>query len=397
LTAAAELSRRRAFFVLINHTTLCLLGPVSGPSDEETLMIQAGIIGVTGYTGIELYKLLRVHPAAEVTWLTSESYAGRRLSDVFPYPWHDPLVALPDAPLGEADVVFLCLPHAASMPAVAAARAAGARVIDLSADFRLSDAATYERWYGVAHTEPALLAEAIYGLPELHRAAITGADLVANPGCYPTSVILGLAPLARAGWLAGQVIVDSKSGVSGAGRKAKLSNSFVEANENLSPYSIGYNHRHIAEMEQELAEVASGKLQVAASQSPSHLVTLLPSHRVTDFQIIFSPHLLPVSRGILSTMYVTLPDGVDEAAVRAAYAAAYAGEPFVHLLPAGQLATLHHVVHSNRCAIALTFVAGATTLIVTSTIDNLIKGASGQAVQNMNVMFGLAETMGLEW
>jgi N-acetyl-gamma-glutamyl-phosphate reductase len=358
-------------------------------------MIQAAIIGVTGYTGIELYRLLRGHPAASVAWLTSESYAGQQLSDVFPCPWDASLLPLEDAPLAQADIVFLCLPHAASMPAVAAARAAGARVIDLSADFRLHDAAIYERWYDVSHTEPDLLAEAVYGLPELHRAEVAGAGLVANPGCYPTSVILGLAPLARAGWLAGQVIVDSKSGVSGAGRKAKLNNSFVEANENLSPYSIGYSHRHIAEMEQELWQVSGAKFQVSGGASQVAAIQS-PSHPVTDFRIVFSPHLLPVSRGILSTMYVTLPEGVDEAAVRTVYAQAYAGEPFVHLLPAGQLATLHHVVHSNRCAIALTLVPSTTTLIVTSTIDNLLKGASGQAVQNMNVMFGLAETMGLE-
>jgi N-acetyl-gamma-glutamyl-phosphate reductase len=351
-------------------------------------MIKAGIIGVTGYTGIELYKLLRSHPAADIAWLTSENSAGQQLSDVFPCPWDDPLLSIEEAPLGSADVVFLCLPHAASMPAVAAARAAGARVVDLSADFRLHDAAVYQRWYGLAHTEPALLAQAVYGLPELHREAIATADLIANPGCYPTSVILGLAPLARAGWLHGQVIADSKSGVSGAGRKPKLNNSFVEANENLSPYSIGYSHRHIAEMEQELLQVADGRWQVAAIQSPDH--------PVTDFRIIFSPHLLPVSRGILSTMYVTLPEGVDAAAARAVYAESYSSEPFVHLLPAGQLASLHHVVHSNRCAIGLTFVPGTTTLIVTSAIDNLRKGASGQAVQNMNVLFGLAETLGLD-
>jgi len=341
-------------------------------------MIQAGIIGATGYTGIELYKLLRGHPAAQIAWLTSESSAGQRLSDLFPCPWDDPLLAMADAPLAEADVIFLCLPHAASMPAVATARAAGARVIDLSADFRLHDAATYQRWYQTPHSEPALLAEAVYGLPELHRAEIAGAGLVANPGCYPTSVILGLTPLARAGWLRGQVIVDSKSGVSGAGRTPKLSNSFVEANENLSPYSIGYSHRHIAEMEQELN--AEGGTMNDAGRT---------------MRIVFSPHLLPVSRGILSTMYITLPAGVDEAAVRAVYDEAYHGEPFVHLLPAGRLATLHHVVYSNRCAIGLTFVPDSPTLIVTSAIDNLLKGASGQAVQNMNVVFGLAETMGL--
>ena len=198
---------------------------------------------------------MRKHPNASIAWLTTESYGGQRLSDVFPCPWDDPLLALADAPLAEADVVFLCLPHAASMPAVASVRAAGVKAIDLSADFRIRDVAAYEHWYSTPHTQPALLAEAVYGLPELHRAEIAAASLVANPGCYPTSVILGLWPLAKAGWLHGQVIVDSKSGVSGAGRKPKLANSFVEANENLSPYSIGYSHRHIAEMEQELLQV----------------------------------------------------------------------------------------------------------------------------------------------
>lgn len=348
-------------------------------------MLRAGIIGATGYTGIELVKLLRAHPAAQIAWLTSESYAGHRLCDVFPVPWDDPLLPLASAPLADADVVFLCLPHAASMAAVAAARSAGAKAIDLSADFRLHDSAVYQRWYNHPHSEAALLAEAVYGLPELHRDEIAAASLIANPGCYATSVILGLWPLARAGWLAGQVIADSKSGVSGAGRKPSLTTSFVEANENLSPYNIGYAHRHIAEMEQELG-VAGGKLQVASSK-----------WQVADsrWQMVFSPHLLPVSRGILSTMYVTMPQGMDEAAVRAAYAAAYASEPFVHLLPAGRVATLQHVVHSNRCAIGLTFVPGASTLIVTSAIDNLLKGASGQAVQNMNVLFGLNETAGL--
>lgn len=334
--------------------------------------VRVGIMGVTGYTGYELYKLLRGHPQAQILWLTTESYGGQRLSDVFPCPWDEPLISLAEAPLDAVDVVFLCLPHAASMPAVARVIEAGARAIDLSADFRLRDQAVYERWYGTPHTEPALLAEAVYGLPELHRAEVAGSRLVANPGCYPTSVNLGLWPLARAGWLSGTVIVDSKSGVSGAGRKPKLTTSFVEANENLSPYSIGYAHRHIAEMEQEL---------FGGSPRPPRLV--------------FSPHLLPVSRGILSTMYVTLPAGVDETAVRALYADAYAGKPFVHLLPAGQVATLQHTVGTNRCAIGLTFVPETPLLIVTSSLDNLIKGASGQAVQNMNLMFGLDETSGL--
>ena len=337
-------------------------------------MIKVGIIGVTGYTGIELYRLLRTHPHAQISWLTSQSYAGQRLSDVFPCPWNDPLVALEDAPLNSVDVAFVCLPHAAAMSAVAQVCAAGARAIDLSADFRLHDAAVYQQWYGVPHSEPALLTEAVYGLPELHRVAIAQTRLVANPGCYPTSILLGLLPLARAGWLHGQVIADSKSGVSGAGRQAKLSNSFVEVNENFAPYNIGVSHRHLAEMQQELARVSS-------PAQPCHL--------------IFSPHLLPVSRGILSTLYVTLPTDVAPDAVRSAYQAAYADEPFIHLLPPGQLASLHHVVYSNRCAIGLTFVPNTHTLIITSAIDNLLKGASGQAVQNMNCMAGLDETLGL--
>lgn len=353
-------------------------------------MIKVGIIGVTGYTGFELYKLLRRHPAVTIAWLTTESYGGQRLSDVFPCPWDEPLLSLADAPIAEADVVFLCLPHAASMPAVAAVWAEGVKAIDLSADFRIHDAATYEHWYGTSHTQTALLADAVYGLPELHRTEIAETWLVANPGCYPTSVILGLWPLAEAGWLQGQIIVDSKSGVSGAGRKPKLSNSFVEANENLSPYSIGYAHRHIAEMEQELLQVARSP---GAKRSGG---ARWQEEADRQSRIVFSPHLLPVSRGILSTMYVTLPKAVDEAMVRSAYADAYPGEPFVHLLPAGQVATLHHTVGTNRCAIGLTFVPGTPTLIVTSTLDNLIKGASGQAVQNLNVMFGLEETMGLE-
>jgi N-acetyl-gamma-glutamyl-phosphate reductase len=337
-------------------------------------MVRAGIVGVTGYTGFELYKLLRAHPAVELGWLTSESYAGRTLAEVFPCPWDDPLLPLEQAPLEQVDVVLLCLPHAASMPMVAAVRAAGPRAIDLSADFRLHDAASYQRWYGTPHTESDLLAQAVYGLPELHRTAIARADLVANPGCYATSVILGLAPLAQAGWLNGQVIVDSKSGVSGAGRKPKLNTSFVEANENLSPYSIGYAHRHLAEMEQELQPSPSGTNQPF---------------------FVFSPHLVPVSRGILSTMYAGLPQDVGEDQVRAAYQAAYGREPFVHLLPAGQVATLQHTTGSNRCTLGLTFVPGRATLIVTSSLDNLVKGAAGQAVQNMNLMFGLDETTGL--
>jgi N-acetyl-gamma-glutamyl-phosphate reductase len=346
-------------------------------------MVKVGIIGATGYTGLELLRWLRRHPAAEVAWLTSESSAGQRLGDVFPAPpelGQRSLIAWEDADLAGVDAVFCCLPHVAAQGPVAAARKAGAKVIDLSADFRLHDPATYEAWYGHPHRETDLLRDAVYGLPELHREAIAQASLIANPGCYPTSVILGLAPLARRGWLAGPVIADSKSGVSGAGRKPTLKTHFVEANENLSPYSIGRAHRHVAEMEQELGLLDGG------GSGRSHALR---------WQLIFSPHLLPVNRGILSTLYVNLPHAVTEAELRALYAETYAGEPFTFLLPAGQVATLAHTVDTNYCAIGLTPVPDSRTLIVTVSIDNLVKGASGQAIQNMNLLFGLDERAGL--
>jgi N-acetyl-gamma-glutamyl-phosphate reductase len=250
------------------------------------------------------------------------------------------------------------------------------RVIDLSADFRLPSVDAYRRWYGAEHAAPELLPQVVYGLCEVNREQIRGARLIANPGCYPTSVNLGLYPLAQAGWLSERVIVDSKSGVSGAGRVAKLQFNYVEANENLTPYSMGARHRHIAEMELVLNGASNGN----------------GAHRFT-----FTPHLLPVNRGILSTIYVTLPDGVSEQQVHDLYRDTWAGEPFIHLLPLGQAATLRHVTHTNRCAISITSVdpAGGPELIIVATIDNMVKGASGQAIQNFNLAAGLEETTGL--
>lgn len=374
-------------------------------------MITAGIMGATGYTGLELLKLLQHHPAVEIGWLTSENSAGQRFGDVFAVPpalARLPLISFAQAQPGAVDVVFCCLPHAAAQAPVAAAHTAGAKVVDLSADFRLHDAGTYQGWYGVTHTQKELLAQAVYGLPELHRAEIRAASVVANPGCYPTSIILGLAPLARAGWLAGSVIADSKSGISGAGRSPSLKTHFVEASENFSPYSIGRAHRHLAEMEQELGALSDaaqpvlagyhvhggdgGAIRAATPGAASEGATPAPRR---DWQLIFSPHLLPLNRGILSTIYVALPEGVSEPAVRESYRAMYDGEPFVNLLPAGQVATLSHSVNTNYCVLALTFVPGTRTLIVTASIDNLVKGASGQAIQNMNLMFGMDETTAL--
>jgi N-acetyl-gamma-glutamyl-phosphate reductase len=334
-------------------------------------MIRVGILGASGYTGIELVKILSRHPEAQIAFATSDSYAGKTLSQVFPCPFDLPLIAHEAAPLNQIDVAFLALPHGASAGFAQRALDAGARVVDLSADFRLRDAAAYAKWYGGAHPAPDLLSQAIYGLPELYHAKMRDARLIANPGCYPTGVILGLAPLLRAGAAHGPIIVDSKSGVSGAGRKASLSAHFVEVNENFAPYHIGRAHRHLPEMEQELQAIDP------------------------HASLIFSPHLLPVSRGILSTMYVRLNEGWNEAALRDVFEQAYLAEPFVRILPAGHVASLAHSVHTNLCTLSIHPVAGTGQAIICASIDNLIKGAAGQAVQNMNLMFGFEETTAL--
>lgn len=342
-------------------------------------MYKAGIAGATGYTGFELVQLIQRHPQMEVAWVTSENSAGKPFCDVHAAPWDYPLISLQEGMqrASDVDVVFLCLPHAASIEPVRAFQATGVRVVDLSADFRLTDAAAYERWYGVPHTALDLLPRFVYGLCEINRAQLKQARLIANPGCYPTSVNLGLYPLAKAGWLSDQVIIDSKSGVSGAGRQAKLQYNYVEVNENMTPYNVGVRHRHIAEMEQVLNHV-----------NGQH------NHR-----FIFSPHLLPVSRGILSTMYVSVPSGVTEQMIRDLYAETYAGEPFIHLLPAGQFATLRHTTYTNRCAISITPAdpsqPDGPDYIIVATLDNLIKGAAGQAIQNFNLSADIDETLGL--
>ncbi len=335
-------------------------------------MIKVGIYGVTGYAGYELLRWLKRHPAAEIVFTTSESQAGKSLANVFPGPLDTSLIAPDDAPLGDVEVVFLGLPHGAAALVARRARDAGVRVIDLSADFRLNTPEEYTRWYNHTHPAPDML-PVPYGLTELYRDQVRDAGLVANPGCYPTSVLLGLAPLLRHDQLTDPVIIaDSKSGVSGAGRVPKQNTHFVEVNESLSPYSIGQVHRHVGEMQQEAAR-------------------LLPTRSP---QIVFSPHLLPISRGILSTMYMRVAEHRSEEHFRSLYTEMYAGEPFVRILPPGQLATIAHTSHTNMCTISLTL-ARPGLLIVVSSLDNLVKGASGQAIQNMNVMFGLQETIGL--
>jgi len=348
--------------------------------------VRAGVYGATGYTGLELIALLRRHPAVRIAFATSRSYAGQSLDDVDPSLPAGPSEVLVDHDAAEpsrTDVVFVCLPHGAAAPTVAAALAAGTRAIDLSADFRLSDPATYQAWYGVDHPAPELLTEAVYGLTEHARQSLAAARLVANPGCYPTSALLPLLPLVVSGAIDPMrpVVIDSKSGVTGAGRAPQLHTSFAQVHGNFRPYAIGRRHRHLPEMERMLGQSARG----AGTQVG---------------RLVFTPHLLPVDRGILSTLYVPLAAGWDPVAARAAVAEAYRGEPFVVVLDEGAVVSLEHVVRTNRCAISFHAADddadGASPMaIIVSAVDNLVKGAAGQAVQNMNVMFGLDETLGL--
>lgn len=335
------------------------------------VFVKAGIYGATGYTGYELAQILWRHPQVEIGFVTSKTYAGQSLRDIFPAGPDLPLIDPEEVDPGSVDVVFLCLPHAASAATAVAALDAGTRVIDLSADFRLQDVDVYEQWYRVTHPAPHLLGEAVYGLTEFARDKLPEARLVANPGCYTTTALLALAPLMQAAVeVAGDIIVDAKSGVSGAGRTPKTNTLFVEVADNFSPYAIGRNHRHLPEMEQVVGWW---------HERPPRL--------------IFSPHLLPVPRGILASIYISGLEPWLESEVRALYDAAYGQEQFVDVLPVGELATLAHVTHTNKCVMSLTF--AGPMLIITSALDNLIKGAAGQAVQNMNAMLGWPEELGL--
>lgn len=329
--------------------------------------IRAGIFGGSGYAGLDLVEILRGHPQVELIFATSNTYAGD------PVPGTNLEFVSPDrADLGDIDVIFLALPHRASATMAKKGIAAQIKVVDLSADLRIDTAEAYERAYHTPHPHPELL-PAPYGLPEINRANISGADVVATPGCYPTTTLLGLYPLLRCDGLRGDapIIVDAKSGVTGAGRKPSLTTHFAEVYSNLIPYKTGRSHRHIGEMEQE-------------------------AHKLNDQigPVIFCPHLLPVDRGLMSSIYVTLNDALGSDQVQDIYAELYGGEPLVDVLPPGEQATLKHAVKTNKCVISITPVLERYAHI-TSVTDNLRKGAAGQAVQNMNLMFGLDETQGL--
>jgi len=339
--------------------------------------IKVAVIGASGYAGLELVRLLVRHPACELAALTSLEYPGRPFSQIFPA-----LAGLVDLPFSPdpapsvigaaAEVVFTAVPHQTAMGMIPGILAQGCKVVDLSADFRFRDLGLYEQWYQ-EHTAPELNAEAVYGLPELHRDEVRGKRLVGNPGCYPTCVILGLAPLAQAGLLVpDSVIADCKSGTSGAGRQALLGISFCEVNDGFRAYKV-MEHRHTPEMEQELSRLAG-----------------------TPVRVTFTPHLVPMSRGILGTLYANLTQPRTEADLRELYANFYQGHPFVRLLPAGSFPDTRNVRGANFCDLGLKVDAGGRRVIVVSAIDNLTKGAAGQAVQNFNLMMGLPETLGLE-
>ncbi len=340
-------------------------------------MIKASIIGATGYTGGELVRLLYGHKEVELSVLSSRSFPGEDIADIYPSLGHCVSHVMeeqdPDKILKDSNVVFICLPHGHGMEFAAKAYKKGTRVIDLGADFRLKDAEVYRKWYGVEHVAPELLKEAVYGIPEIYSDEIAGAGIVANPGCYPTSIILGLAPLLFEGIIRPQsIIADSKSGVSGSGKTPSEKAHFVECNENISPYGLS-GHRHRPEIEQELGLLAG-----------------------ESFRISFTPHLIPITRGILSTVYADLAVDIDEGQVRDLYADAYSHASFVRILPPGVWPHTRWVYGSNFCDINFAVDSEAGRITVVSAIDNLVKGASGQAIQNMNIMFGFEEKTGLD-
>jgi N-acetyl-gamma-glutamyl-phosphate reductase len=336
-------------------------------------MISIGIVGGTGYTGVELLRLLAQHPDARVQSITSRKDAGTRVADMFPSlrGRYDHAFVEPSAGgLASCNVVFFATPHGVAMAQARELLAAGVKIIDLAADFRLKDPAVFEQWYGMPHTCPDLLAESVYGLPEVHRDAIRKARIVGNPGCYPTAVQLGFLPLVEAGVVdAGHLIADCKSGVSGAGRKEEMGLLFPEASDNFKAYGVK-GHRHHPEIVQGLA---------AASAAPVRLV--------------FTPHLTPAIRGIHATLYARLTDpGVD---LQALFERRYANEPFVDVMPPGSTPETRSVRAANVCRLAVHRPQGGEMVVVLAVEDNLVKGAAGQAIQNMNLLFGLPETTGL--
>lgn len=336
-------------------------------------MLKVGIVGGTGYTGVELLRLLAQHPGVELVAITSRTEAGMPVAKMFPnlrghvdLAFSEPSIDV----LGVCDVVFFATPHGVAMKQAQELLARGVRIIDLAADFRLADTAVFEQWYGMPHSASEILAESVYGLPEMNRAAIKTARVVGNPGCYPTAIQLGFLPLLKAGLVdPAHLVADAKSGVSGAGRKAEVHALFSEAAESFRAYGVA-GHRHLPEITQGLECMSAEKIGLT-----------------------FVPHLLPMIRGIHATLYARLTQ--DSGDLQKLYEDVFSHEPFVDVMPAGSLPETRSVKGANTCRIAVYRPQGGDTVVVLSVIDNLVKGAAGQAVQNMNIMFDLPETAGL--
>lgn len=336
--------------------------------------MKIGIFGASGYTGFELIQWINRHPQFQVAFATGETSAGQKLSDIYPTTQNLKLISARDADISAIDLAFFCMPHGSSelTELVKKCVELDKRVVDLGGDFRLRDLNDYSKWYGHPHKAPEVLKEFVYGLPELSREKIKRAKLISNPGCYPTSAALGLLPFTKSPeWIqSGSIVIDSKSGMSGAGRKAVVGSLFSEISENIRPYGIGHSHRHFPEIKQTLS-TAFGK----------------------SLEFVFTPQVIPVHRGILSNIYVPVNKSVDSVSLRQLFQSFYENEPFVKVLPAGTQSQLSHVARTNLCAISLEVHGGIA--IITSCIDNLVKGAAGQAIQNANLMFGLPEDSGL--
>ncbi len=339
-------------------------------------MIKVSVIGATGYAGVELVRLLTSHPEVSITHLVSHSFSGKQLSDIYPSFKGTQAHTLEDMDLKaiaqDSDCIFTSLPHGTSDDVIAELYGYGKKVIDLSGDYRYDSAEVYEKWYGFPHAHPELLAQSVYGMPELHKEAIRTAKLIGNPGCYTTCSILALAPLVKNGVIdTDSIIIDAKSGSTGAGRSISQGMHFCEVNESMKAYKVA-THRHTSEIEQELSLLAG-----------------------SDIQLSFTPHLLPINRGILATSYASLKAPVTAEEVYALYNDFYQDQPFVVLHKPGSLPEIKFAVGSNFIHIGFVVDARLKRIIVVSCIDNLVKGAAGQAIQNMNLMFGLDETAGL--
>ncbi|MGA2465151.1 MAG: N-acetyl-gamma-glutamyl-phosphate reductase [Thermodesulfobacteriota bacterium] len=337
---------------------------------------RVGIVGATGYTGVELLRLLVQHPEVEVTVLTSQKYAGVPIDQVFPSLTGRLQIKCEELTIDrisqKVDFIFTAVPHKTAMETVPLFYQKGKRVVDLSADFRFKDPEVYERWYQ-KHTCVDLLPESVYGLPELHREEIKNAKIVGNPGCYPTGALIGLIPLIKDGMISYEnIVIDSKSGVSGAGRDVVLGSLFCEVNEGVKAYNI-FKHRHLPEIEQELSQLARSKITVT-----------------------FVPHLIPMDRGILTTIYVNFTKKVNTEDALKIFNEYYEKEPFIRIYPKGKIPNTKDVRGSNYCDIGVIVNESDSRAVIVTAIDNLVKGASGEAVQNMNIMLGYPETMGLD-